>query len=1234
MTELFYSLFPSFFFLSFSPLHYSFLPPPCNMSGSSSDYDSLDEEEEEEDPLDASFISLIDQVQEKFSDACDIFSKDGVTKDELLLTMRYISLLRHHDIVQSYSNKNSIFFYCEEVIKNRKVKDEYCYFEKPIEIKGEQLTSKNTEQHEQEDSDEAGCGFFLSFICDKKTGMWVLRKDGRNSVGKECNKSYSPRLCMHQEFIATLIKRHLFDIHFSLSSVPVDNVLESLTEKFEFTPSKRTLERALKIVLEIDPASILDQNQKIESYFTVLNKNGHFGVVLYSSNELVVPNSDGKTVTTKRLVLSSKPLSLCPLPGDARIPYLDNLPTIEPKPEAKYVSMSFQAVGPAVRAFQYSIPVICLDACRISSYHTEGVILSATFATTEFNLLTMCTGTAESESTLSWDFFLANLRLALAKYCPELKWSSLVFMSDRHRGLINAVKRNFPRRPHLFCVWHLLLNNRCSGMTQKYFWNAVEAENEIDFNYYFSLFVKSVPKAKSLLPIKDQWARHAVSKKCKRYCVRTNNWAESQNNAIRYFRDGSILIVLQKSFAYTSEKFQQYQQHAVKRFSDVSDTDYFTMTDHANRLLKKNQEARKESLFTSFLVGTNAWIVKEDVYGTAHYVKINEKEVSCTCTRFYDEGIPCPHILHVIYSKRLIDGHQESHYIASFIDPIYRASYFKKAFPKEMTCEPGDISALLPNKYVILPPMKKTVGHPQERRFLSKGEVYTGKERVSFAYKRRRQYSGKNDKETGKATNKPIQADIYCHRTTICKHWGDLNLHLAAGDFIPDVRFPETQESPPTDEDNDTDSAEPVINETTFGAVEMYYPDEVDSVDEESSSTGSVQESLINTTQEGESLDILSKPRVILNTHACPQEPHRKTRLPTASVTFPPVPTNDSDKQKGHDVNSKDSHQDIGELPEKRSRTMEGDIDTDEQDDACDTKTKSEKLSPLFDEGEPDFESWKGYYILFQDKTETRSISSRNRYPDIEHPALIPLIYPLPEHLAKSLKRNGKILETVLSSEKATPVISSDLILTFLSFLHLNTVVGVQSQAFAYSHTLDEQIWHLGIPTQDNDYAMVPFKNEGLDKRFFASFMKQESSEKGKYILRCWIITHPTTDVLLTDREIIQLYRLTCENKDCFCVVISPRKKGVKMVCVKLTKEGLNEIRKLERKNAKGPKSDQNSKLFSLECAVSASDVALYCQIPCRFGKYQCVCCDLRGKDCGKKKLGTFVLSGHTSLIW
>ncbi len=62
----------------------------------------------------------------------------------------------------------------------------------------------------------------------------------------------------------------------------------------------------------------------------------------------------------------------------------------------------------------------------------------------------------------------------------------------------------------------------------------------------------------------------------------------------------------------------------------------------------------------------------------------------------------------------------------------------------------------------------------------------------------------------------------------------------------------------------------------------------------------------------------------------------------------------------------------------------------------------------------------------------------------------------------------------------------------------------------------------------------------------------------------CWIITHPISKLSLKKDETIQLYYFTSQNKDCFCIIISLWSSGVKMLCVKFTDEGYNEIKRFE----------------------------------------------------------------------
>ena len=281
-----------------------------------------------------------------------------------------------------------------------------------------------------------------------------------------------------------------------------------------------------------------------------------------SNGELVVPSSDGKTSITKMLGYNNFIGRSCPLSFDMDKPFWDSLPGTVVGKEEKYVYMTFEAVEAAIKAIPFCIPVICLDACSIRSAHTEGVMLAATVATTEMKLLTVCIGTALGEVNDAWDFFLTNFREALRRYCPEFLKSKLVFMSDRHKGLLKGVKTRLPNAHHFFCILHIIRNLRNLKGKRHSLWKAAEADSECEFIFHFKNFLLKCSKTQELYEHRGSWSRYAILEKCRRYGVRTNNWAEIQNNAMKFLRGGSVLTVLHKFFLYTSEKVREYHTRA------------------------------------------------------------------------------------------------------------------------------------------------------------------------------------------------------------------------------------------------------------------------------------------------------------------------------------------------------------------------------------------------------------------------------------------------------------------------------------------------------------------------------------------------------------------------------------------------------------------------------------------------------------------------------------------------
>ena len=105
--------------------------------------------------------------------------------------------------------------------------------------------------------------------------------------------------------------------------------------------------------------------------------------------------------------------------------------------------------------FSFSFLVICLDTCTIKCPHTEAVLLfTATFQTTDEQLLTMCFGTTPRKRKQSWSFFLLNLRQALLHYCSEVRdcQTARFFVNDRHKGLLTVLPFHFSVSKHLYRV--------------------------------------------------------------------------------------------------------------------------------------------------------------------------------------------------------------------------------------------------------------------------------------------------------------------------------------------------------------------------------------------------------------------------------------------------------------------------------------------------------------------------------------------------------------------------------------------------------------------------------------------------------------------------------------------------------------------------------------------------------------------------------------------------------------
>jgi hypothetical protein len=103
-------------------------------------------------------------------------------------------------------------------------------------------------------------------------------------------------------------------------------------------------------------------------------------------------------------------------------------------------------------------PLICTDGCHAKTKF-KGQLLTIVGIDPNDCIYPVSMGLVEVECTSSWEWFLTTLKWDL-KIINTSPWT---IMSDKQKGLINAMKKVFPDAQHRFCVSHLHKNYQKAG---------------------------------------------------------------------------------------------------------------------------------------------------------------------------------------------------------------------------------------------------------------------------------------------------------------------------------------------------------------------------------------------------------------------------------------------------------------------------------------------------------------------------------------------------------------------------------------------------------------------------------------------------------------------------------------------------------------------------------------------------------------------------------------------------
>ncbi|KAK4395264.1 hypothetical protein Sango_1680700 [Sesamum angolense] len=148
-------------------------------------------------------------------------------------------------------------------------------------------------------------------------------------------------------------------------------------------------------------------------------------------------------------------------------------------------------------------PIIGLDGCFLKTCY-GGQLLVAVGRDGNDNMFPIAMAVVQVENRETWSWFLTEMLDDIGGLGTS-KWS---FISDRQKGLIEALKELVPDSEHRFCTRHMYQNFKQkfkSVELKEYFWKAASIANKQDFERYMKKIQEIDPKVSEDVETAYEW---------------------------------------------------------------------------------------------------------------------------------------------------------------------------------------------------------------------------------------------------------------------------------------------------------------------------------------------------------------------------------------------------------------------------------------------------------------------------------------------------------------------------------------------------------------------------------------------------------------------------------------------------------------------------------------------------------------------------------------------------------
>ena len=290
-----------------------------------------------------------------------------------------------------------------------------------------------------------------------------------------------------------------------------------------------------------------------------------------------------------------------------------------------------------------------------------------------------------------WNWFLRYLKLCY----PVMDTEDYTFISDREKGIAQAIPEQFNHSIHLHCCQHIAdnLQQRFGNKVRPLFWQAARAKTRDSFESKMKeIQVQSKPAFEYLMAIKKTlWT--TAYKTYPRFGHDTSNIIESVNSSWDGIRQLPPLLAMDAIYSKCM-KMVYDRLHIPQKSPLLAD---IPMAKFQARLKTSQRYYVSPS-------SNNIYQVEIPESGRKHIVNLAKKE--CDCGSFYEYQSPCAH--------GIAAAKYQAEDPLSFFCEVYSTRVYRKTYSHPLP--PISIENLAVNDNVKPPILWKQAGRPRTKR--------------------------------------------------------------------------------------------------------------------------------------------------------------------------------------------------------------------------------------------------------------------------------------------------------------------------------------------------------------------------------------------------------------------------------------------------------------------------------------------------------------------------------------